>query len=40
MNLCVQPTYGFNVPNDETDDSNPLITVVPTAQTFFLLLFV
>ena len=36
MNLCVQPSNGFRVPPVETEDSKPLMTVVPTAQTFFL----
>ena len=32
MNLCVHPWYGLRVPIEDTEDSKPLITVVPTAQ--------
>src|SRR5258708_3725911 len=39
INLLVQPTYGFNCPVVETEDSTARITVVPTAQTFFLCAF-
>ena len=38
INLCVQPLYGYNVPIDETEDSSPLMTVVPTAHILFLFL--
>ena len=36
MNLFVQPSYGFKCPSVETEVSIARITVVPTAQIFFL----